>query len=100
MIAYLKGKIQYSTDKVVIVVCDGVGYKVEVGGNELPYVVGAECEFYIHTHVRENELRLFGFKTIQELQIFEYLLDVNGVGPKVAMSLICRLGANKVVESI
>lgn len=100
MIGYLKGKIKFVSEAFVLVDCNGVGYRVEIGGKLLDEKMGETVEFFTYTHVRENELRLFGFEKLEDLSLFEMLLEVNGVGPKVALSLITQLGAKKVVNSV
>lgn len=95
MIGYLKGQVKYTETKAIIIDVNGVGYRVEVG--KIDYLEGQDVELFIHTHVREQELRLFGFKTQDDLAMFEKLLEVQGVGPKVAMSLISELGLERIL---
>lgn len=98
MIGFLRGKIiEMNLDSLILDV-NGVGYKVEMGNIDM--LVGQEVSLYIYTHVREQELRLFGFKQSQELDLFEKLLDVSGVGPKVAMGILSNIGAEKVLEAV
>lgn len=88
MIGKLTGKVEELALDYLILDVNGVGYKVE---SYAPYRLGLEgrdVALYIHTHVKETELRLFGFQTKLELGLFELLLGVSGVGPKSAM-LIC-----------
>jgi Holliday junction DNA helicase RuvA len=77
---------------------NGVGYKIEMG--DIDMLVGQEASLYIHTHVREQELRLFGFKKSQELDLFERLLDVSGVGPRGAMAILSNIGFEKILNAI
>jgi holliday junction DNA helicase RuvA len=98
MIGYLKGQIKYTDSKAIIVNVNGVGYRVEVG--KVDYLDGQEVELYIHTHVREQELRLFGFKSQDELNMFIKLMDVQGVGPKVAMTLVSELGLERILFAL
>ncbi|MBN1331599.1 Holliday junction branch migration protein RuvA [Candidatus Dojkabacteria bacterium] len=98
MIGFLKGKIQSVVANGIIITTGGVGYRVEsskTGLNE-----GDEIETYIYTHVRENEIKLFGFGSLEELNIFEELLGVSGVGPKSAMTIVSTLGVGGVVEAL
>jgi Holliday junction DNA helicase RuvA len=99
MIGYLKGKIQYQTNSYVVINCGGVGYRVEIKEGFLKKS-GETVEFFIYTHVRENELRLFGFDSEEELMLFEMLLDVNGVGPKAAISIVSALGSKEAIDAI
>ncbi|HEC65330.1 MAG TPA: Holliday junction branch migration protein RuvA [bacterium] len=98
MIGYISGKVKIIIGASTIVDVDGVGYKLEIAGIEP--MEGNEIELFVHTHVREQELRLFGFKTSDELEIFERLLSVSGVGPKVALALISELGVNEIVNAV
>jgi Holliday junction DNA helicase RuvA len=98
MIAYLKGTIQIVKDNYIVLNIGGVGYKIEVGFSDM--LTNQEVELFIHTHVRENEFRLFGFKTERELEIFQKLLEVSGVGPKVSMALISNLGVDRILNAV
>jgi len=98
MIAYLKGKIKFVQDGYVVLLVNDVGYKVETAGKD--YMENQEVELFIHTHVREQEFRLFGFKSQSDLDLFEKLLGVTGVGPKVAMTLLSQLGDDKIIYAI
>lgn len=100
MIGYLEGKIKIVSQGYIVVDCSGVGYRIEVGGNFPSLKVGDLREFYIHTHVREDELLLFGFMRQDELELFEILLQVNGVGPKAAKALLSNLGVTRIVTAI
>ena len=80
--------------------CRGVVYRVELGDKTVEQDIGKEHEFYIYTHVRESELRLFGFENAEELSLFEMLIDVSGVGPKVGISLVSQLGKDRIVKAI
>lgn len=98
MIGYLKGTVKDILEGDILINCSGVGYRVQVGG--MTFCIDEEIELYIYTHVRENELKLFGFKKVKELLLFEMLIDVSGVGPKAAISLISQLGAKIVTNCI
>lgn len=98
MISYISGKVKFIADNYVIVDVSGVGYKVEVG--KISYREEDPVEFFVYTHVREQELRLFGFETSEELSFFEKLITVSGVGPKTALVLLTELGVGGIVEAI
>ncbi len=87
MIRYLKGQILDHDDRSIILNVNGVGYQVFV-----PRSVFEEkaVELFVHTHVREDALTLFGFRTKAELSFFELLLTINGIGPKSAMDICCE----------
>lgn len=97
MIGSIKGKIILKTDKSLIVETDGVGYKISVSSDTLSKLDAlrlrsgqndAIASFWIHTHVREDILDLYGFLDRQELEFFEMLINVSGIGPKGALSIL------------
>ncbi|MEK9166775.1 MAG: Holliday junction branch migration protein RuvA [Patescibacteria group bacterium] len=87
MIRLLKGTVVDKEDRAIILFVSGVGYHVLapvelIGSTEL------ELTLHIHTHVREDALTLYGFRTKKELNFFELLLTINGIGPKMALAII------------
>lgn len=101
MIRYLKGKIIFSEVGFCTVLVGGIGYKVEC--SSFPTNIGdqdSEAEFYIHTHVREDCIRLFGFQKEEELRLFEELLTVSGVGPKAALGIIASNEISQLISDI
>lgn len=99
MIALLTGQPQRLADRLILLV-NGVGYAVFVGQHLLAEAIIQETlTLYIHTYVKEDRLELYGFKTPAELQLFEQVLSVSGVGPKMAIALI-DAGASQLIEAI
>jgi Holliday junction DNA helicase RuvA len=89
MIARLEGIIVHIADKFLIVDVSGVGYKLYITGDTFTSsLLGDHSSFWVYTAVRENSIDLYGFKNINELSFFELLLDVSGIGPKGALSII------------
>jgi Holliday junction DNA helicase RuvA len=90
MIATLHGKLQAHTDNTLIVNVGGVGFRVRVPGGTLANLgaVGSEVQLFTHLHVREDDLSLYGFASEEELRLFETLLTVSGIGPKVALGVL------------
>lgn len=89
MIAKLKGKIDFIRDSYVVVEVGGIGYKIFVTAYTMGNVAGLEdVEFYIHTHVREDVLALYGFLSLDELEMFELLISVSGIGPKAGLGIL------------
>lgn len=89
MISYLSGTIQEKDEKNLTLNVNGVGYLVAAAKNLLEKLqYGELIELYIHTHVREDAISLYGFQTKEELQFFELLLTVSGVGPKSALEML------------
>ncbi len=90
MIGSIKGKIILKTDKYLIVEAGGVGYKLNISPDALSKVntKNEAVFFFVHTHVREDVLDLYGFLERQELEFFEMLINVSGIGPKGALSIL------------
>lgn len=102
MIAHLKGTLIQKDTGHCIVDVNGVGYLVIISalsGEALP-CIGAEISLHIYTHVREDQLQLFGFATVLEKNIFTRLLNVSGIGPKMALSLLSGLSPNDIVGAV
>lgn len=101
MLAYLKGTIQNKGEGYAIVLVNGVGYKVYV--NSVMWVeldINQQVELYIHHHIREDQSSLFGFKSMDELDMFEMLLSISGVGPKSALGVLGVGTVHELKESI
>ncbi|HMC32282.1 MAG TPA: Holliday junction branch migration protein RuvA [Candidatus Angelobacter sp.] len=102
MIAHLRGKLISKHPNQAIVEAGGVGYDVTISVptfSELPGL-HAEVALFIHTHVREDALALFGFLRAQEKQLFEKLLGVSGIGPKLAITILSGMPADAMVAAI
>src|SRR4030042_2601029 len=90
MIGFIEGKIEYSTDRYVIVDVNGVGYKIYISANifkKLPKV-GEKVKLYTHLHVREDIMDLYGFLDRKELEFFELLISISGIGPRGATNIL------------
>jgi len=89
MIGSIRGKITLKTEKFLLVEANGIGYKVNISPDTLSKVQkDAEIFLFIHTHVREDILDLYGFLERQELEFFEMLINVSGIGPKGALAIL------------
>ncbi len=90
MIASLHGKLQARMDDALIVNVGGVGYRVRAPSGTLANLgaVGSEVQLFTHLRVREDELSLYGFASEDELRLFEMLMTVSGIGPKVALGIL------------
>ncbi len=98
MYAKLKGTVEDIFQDFIILDVNGVGYKVEV--IHKGFLVGQEIELYIHTHVRESEIRLFGLAERNQYLLFTDLIDVSGVGPKVALAILSQLSNDEILTAI
>jgi len=90
LIASLHGKLQARTDNALILSVGGIGYRVRVTAQTLANLgaVGSDAHLYTYLRVREDELSLYGFATEDELDLFETLLTVSGIGPKVGLGIL------------
>lgn len=89
MIAKIKGKIEYIKDGYAVVDVNGIGYKIFSTAYNFGKVAGKEtADFFIHTYVREDTLALYGFLTMEELEMFELLISISGIGPKAGMGIL------------
>lgn len=102
MIAHLKGILKTKATDHIIVDCHGVGYQVFVSLNtfyELP-PEEMEVSLYTHTHIREDHWALYGFLTAEEKNLFQLLLKVNGIGPKLALALLSGFSPFELSQAI
>jgi holliday junction DNA helicase RuvA len=102
MIAFLRGRVLEKHPNRLIVDVAGVGYDVLVPLSTF-YMVGddgSEISLRVHTHVREDQIALFGFVTALELSMFERLIAVNGIGPKLALSVLSGIEPRELVTAI
>jgi Holliday junction DNA helicase RuvA len=102
MIAHLRGRVLASAPGQVIVECGGVGYDVAISiatYAALPEV-GREAALHIYTNVREDQIALFGFMQLTEKRIFERLIAVSGIGPKLGLTVLSGLSADRLVQAI
>jgi len=102
MIAHLRGKLISKHPNQAIVEAGGVGYDVAISVptfSELPSV-GSDVALHIHTHVREDAIALFGFLRADEKQLFEKLITVSGIGPKLAITILSGMPTSDMVGAI
>ena len=93
MYAYIKGQLQHADASHAVLECHGVGYKIFIPGNlfsKFPHL-GETLILYTSFVVREQAQALYGFLTMGERDLFEVLLNVSGIGPKTALSIIGHL---------
>lgn len=102
MIAFLRGKVLEKHPGQTILDVGGVGYDVIIPVSTYTKLPddGSEARLYIHTHVREDALALFGFATKEEKTVFEKLIGVSGIGPKLAVTVLSGLATADLVGAI
>ena len=102
MIAHLRGKLIARHPNQVIIDAMGVGYDVTISVptfSELP-PAGGEVALHIHTHVREDQIALYGFLRPEEKHLFEKLISVSGIGPKLAITILSGMPTDEMTAAI
>jgi Holliday junction DNA helicase RuvA len=102
MIAHLRGKLLAKHPNQIVVETGGVGYELNISVatfSELP-AIGSEVALHAHTHVREDLIALYGFLRPEEKQLFEKLITVSGIGPKLAITILSGMAADELAAAI
>ncbi len=102
MIGFLKGQLLYKKPNLVVVDVHGVGYEVQIPLNsfyELP-AEGSEVALKIHTHVREDQISLFGFHSQREKDLFLKLISISGIGPKLGIAILSGAKVEELAQAI
>lgn len=102
MIALISGKIVYKGISHVIVDVQGVGYRVFIPLTtfyELPEA-GQTITLHVHTNVKQDAINLFGFYTVQERDLFQLMISVSGIGPKMSMNILSGISAQELLRAI
>lgn len=102
MIAFLNGILSVKTQSELIVDVSGIGYRVEISTETyqtLP-VTGKEIKILIYHHITDSDQRLFGFATSKEKNLFERLITVKGIGPKLGLTILSGMPAPNLMEAI
>ena len=102
MIAHLRGVLLEKRPNQAVIEAGGVGYDVTIPVSTYTALpeAGAEARLRIHTHVREDAIQLFGFSSIEERALFEKLIGVSGIGPKLAITVLSGIQATDLVRII
>ena len=102
MIAHLRGLLLSKAPNQAILECAGVGYELAISVTTFSALAaeGAEASLHVHTHVREDQIALFGFAETQEKRLFEKLLTISGIGPKLAITVLSGISADRLVMAI
>ncbi len=102
MIAHLRGQVFSKGPSTVVLDCGGVGYELAISVTTYTELgeVGGTAALHVHTHVREDALLLFGFHDLTEKRLFEKLLTISGIGPKLAITVLSGIAADRLVTAI
>jgi len=104
VIGHLRGRLARSTPERVLLDVGGVGYQLHVSlttFSELDRVgIGAEVALHVHTHVREDQLALYGFATEREKELFERLIAVSGIGPRLAQVVLSGMAPEDLIAAL
>jgi Holliday junction DNA helicase RuvA len=102
MIARLRGPILEKSPGRVVLDCAGVGYEAAVSIPTFAALpdLGHEASLHIHTHVREDQLALYGFSSLNEKRLFEKLLTISGIGPRLALTILSGLEPERLIAAI
>ena len=101
MISFLRGKVSYKLKNKIILELNNLGYSVFIGDNFLNDLkIGEEAEIFTYQHIKEDIFDLYGFKTLEELEFFELLLSVSGIGPKSALGVLSMAKLGDIKQSI
>lgn len=102
MISYIKGKIEYISEGFIIVDNGGIGYKIYVSPNLMSSSkgIGETVKIFTYMSVREDDISLYGFESFEELEIFNKLITVSGIGPKGALGIISTISPSDFVMAV
>ena len=102
MIAHLRGLLLSKSPNAVVIDCNGVGYELAISIATFTELgaEGSAVKLHVHTHVREDALALFGFAELTEKRLFEKLLTISGIGPKLAITVLSGISSERLVGAI
>jgi len=99
MIAFIKGKIFAISSNSIIIENNGIGYRIAIAGPER-LKKDEEVLIYTYQYVREDEISLFGFISLDEYELFIKLISVKGIGPKTTLNILAKATVNDIVNAI
>lgn len=103
MIGFLQGNLLSSTPETVLLDVNGVGYEVHVSLSTLQEIEkhpGEKVRLFVHTHLREDEIALFGFASEREKQLFLHLVGVSGIGPRLARAVLSGMQPDDLISAL
>lgn len=101
MIAYLRGIVQEILENRIILLTNDVGYFVTITNSILVNLQkGDQISSWIHMHISENDVQLYGFSTAQEYELFQDIIGISGIGPKIGMALVNHANQDQITEAV
>ncbi|WP_058485043.1 Holliday junction branch migration protein RuvA [Defluviitalea phaphyphila] len=93
MISYVKGRLEYIGESYIIIEVNGIGYKINIPSSTIEKLpsLRSELKMFTYFYVKEDEMSLYGFLSREELTMFERLISVSGIGPKVAVGILSTI---------
>lgn len=99
MYNYIKGTITENASSYVVIENNGIGYQVFVS-NPFSFEIGKEYQIFLYSYIREDEYSLYGFKTVEEKELFLRLIAVKGLGPKMALPMLASGSVAGIIDAI
>ena len=99
MFNYIKGTVVLNECNYIVLDNNGIGYHIYVA-NPFSFEAGKEYQVYLYNHIREEEFSLYGFKTLEEKELFMKLIGVKGLGPKMAMPMLATGSVAGIIDAI
>jgi Holliday junction DNA helicase RuvA len=99
MFSYIKGKVVENEKNYITIENNGIGYQIFVA-NPFSFPVNEEKIIYIYTHIREDEFSLYGFNSMEEKELFLRLINVKGLGPKMALPMLATGSVAGIIDAI
>lgn len=102
MYEYLKGKLTEIYNDQVVVECYGIGYSVNISINTFTSMgsLDDEIKLYVHEHIREDEMTLYGFYDKSEREVFRNLISISGIGPRVSLGILSKFKVSQLLQYI
>ncbi|MGN0437953.1 MAG: Holliday junction branch migration protein RuvA [Lachnospiraceae bacterium] len=102
MIGYIKGSVTYLQEDRIVLENNGIGYQIYTSNTTLQKLTNQrnDVKVFTYLHVREDELSLFGFLSKEELDTFQLLISVNGIGPKAALAILSVLSVQELTYAV
>lgn len=100
MLGKICGVVDLIGADYIILMAGYVGYEILCNSTQKHFAIGEKADLHIHTYVKEDQIKLFGFHTVEEKYLFRALLTVDGVGPKTAMSIIDNISLYEINDAV